>query len=144
MATLQKPPPEWLCLPQFFVGVGKDFEGPFVLEGYEVSPETDELFMCPNFQKEVAKGCHPRFRSSIRTPESCEKLSETTTGFAAVRRLKISTVVPGNKNIREDGTKALCKNGLCMHGMSKEHHTSLHQVHNVPLSTVYAFCLIYL
>ena len=34
MATLQKPPPKWLCPPQFCLGLGGNFEGPFAPEGY--------------------------------------------------------------------------------------------------------------
>ena len=35
---MQKPPPKWLCPPQFCLGLGDDFEGPFAPEGYEVTP----------------------------------------------------------------------------------------------------------
>ena len=61
----------------------------FAPEGYEVTPETDELFVhaldksCKGL---FAKGCYPRFLSSASelTPESRKELDKTATGFAAV------------------------------------------------------------
>jgi len=34
-----------LCLPQFCLGVGDDFKGPFAPEGFEIIPESDKVFV---------------------------------------------------------------------------------------------------
>ena len=53
-ATLRQPPPEWLCPPQFRLGVGDDFEGPFAPEDFEITPESDKILYLASQQYEWA------------------------------------------------------------------------------------------
>ena len=64
------------------MGVGDDFEGQFAPEGYEVTPETDELFV----------------HVSQILDNSCK--GTTTPGFAAVR-------VTGHLKVAKNWTRLL-------------------------------------
>ena len=98
MKVLAKTITQCLCLPQFCVGVGNNFEGPFASESRTC--------------------CHPRFRRSVSelTPESRKELDVTATGFVAVQRLKISQLwCPRKRTFVKMLGSELCK---MAHGMS--------------------------
>ena len=70
LATLRQPPPEWLCPPQFRLGVGDDFEGPFAPEDFEITPESDKVFVrASQLADESVEG-------SARYLESSDELDE--------------------------------------------------------------------
>ena len=99
------------------MGVGDDFEGPFTLECFNITPEADELFL--HMSQLLDKSM------SEQIPKSHKQLDETATGFTAVHRLKISQLWCLRKNICEYyAMKAVSK---IAHGMSVQgaYHTSL-------------------
>ena len=47
LASLQDLFPRWLCLPQFKLGIGEDWEGPFAGIGFETTAEEDNFILKP-------------------------------------------------------------------------------------------------
>ena len=45
LARLQDPFPSWLCLPQFKLGIGNNWEGPFAGNVLETAAEQDDFIM---------------------------------------------------------------------------------------------------
>ena len=99
------------------MGVGDDFEGPFTLECFNITPETDELFL--HVSQLLDKSM------SEQIPKSHKQLDKTATGFKAVPQAEnLSTLVPEKENICEDAMRAV---GKIACGMSVQgaYHTSL-------------------
>ena len=59
MASLQEPFPGWLCLPQFKLGTGDDWEGPFAGIGFETTAEQDEFILESSQQLDAEGAVNP-------------------------------------------------------------------------------------
>ena len=65
LASLQDPFPSWVCPPQFKLGIGDNWEGPFTGIGFETTAEQDD-FLLEASQQLAAEGI-----LSLNEPVNC-------------------------------------------------------------------------